>query len=95
MPEHGRSGQSVPPPKATRLQRFLDTEGLRSAWLEEATGISRSEMRRIRAGRKVREDTMLRILRGARKITGRRVQITELFDLDPDDADSVPHSSEV
>lgn len=39
-------------------------------------------MRKIRLGTDVRRTTMLRILRAARDLTGREVELNELFDLD-------------
>lgn len=68
---------------ATRLQKFLNANGLTSVQLETATGISRPAMSRIRAGGDVRRQTMLRILLGARKLAGRRVRMDEIFDLEP------------
>ena len=69
-------------PKNSRLQRFLDAEGLTSAALEEKTGIARQSMAKIRAGRGVRIETMRRILRGVRELTGRAVTMNEIFDID-------------
>jgi predicted transcriptional regulator len=76
------------PPSArmarTRLQAFLDANGFTSAQLEATTSIARQTMTRIRAGRDLRLSTMLRILQGVRRIANWRVQIHEIFDVDPD-----------
>ena len=66
----------------TRLQSFLDAEGLTSARLESEAGISRQAMTKIRGGSDVRRKTMIRILAAARRLTGRLVRMEELFDLD-------------
>jgi hypothetical protein len=68
----------------TRLQVWLDTQGLTSAQLEAVTGICRQTMTRIRAGSDVRWKTMLRLLRGARLLTGEPIRMDDLFDLDPE-----------
>ena len=72
----------------TRLQQFLDAHGITSAQLEVATGIARQSMTKIRAGRDVRRNTMLRILCGLRALVGPTVQMGDLFDLEPDDPES-------
>lgn len=72
-------------PARTRLQRFLDAEGLTSAKLEKETNISRQAMTKIRAGQDVRRKTMLRILAGVRALTRRAVRMEEIFELDPED----------
>jgi hypothetical protein len=47
-------------------------------------------MTKIRAGGDARKRTMLRILRGARRLKGPDVQLQDLFDLDPDSAENQP-----
>ena len=90
------SGSSIqrkgPPrgPARTRLQRWLDDNGFTSAQLEEACGLGRQSMTKIRAGGDARKRTMLRILRGARRLKGPDVQLQDLFDLDPDSAENQP-----
>lgn len=74
--------------RKTRLQKWLDTEGLTSAQLERVTGIPRQSMTRVRAGADVRQKTMARILQGARALAGRRVSIEELFDFEIDSLES-------
>lgn len=69
----------------THIPEFLKSEKLTSADLEGTSNISRESMRRYRDGADLRLSTALRILRGARRATGRRVQLSELWDLDPDD----------
>jgi predicted transcriptional regulator len=68
----------------TRLQRFLQVNGLTSARLEKEIHMSRQSLTKIRGGHDVRQGTMLRILRGCRALTGRKVLMDEIFDLDPD-----------
>lgn len=82
-----RKNAGLPP---SRLQSFLDVEGITSARLEAETGISRQSMTKIRAGRDVRRKTMLRILTGVRNLTRRDVGIEELFDLDPNGSTKSP-----
>lgn len=78
----GRPARTVG--RTTRLQQWLDDNGLTSASLEEKSGIARQAMTRIRAGGDVRRKTMLRILRGARALKGPEVAMDDLFDLEPD-----------
>jgi predicted transcriptional regulator len=68
----------------TLLQKWLDANGFTSVQLEAVTGIGRQSMSRIRAGGDVRRKTMIRIVKGAARLTGRKVTMDELFDLDPD-----------
>jgi predicted transcriptional regulator len=70
--------------KRTRLQRWLNENGFTSVQLEEASGIARQSMTKIRGGADARKRTMLRILAAARKLKGPEVQMLDLFDLDPD-----------
>jgi transcriptional regulator with XRE-family HTH domain len=74
--------------RTSRLQAWLDRHGFTAKQLEDATGISRGHLRKIRQGGNLTMENMQRILTGARSLTGRRVHILELFDLDSDDADS-------
>lgn len=76
-----RGGRRRP---TTKLQKFLDANGLTSVQLESVTGISRPSMSRIRAGGDVRRKTMLRILDGARTLVRDPVRMDELFDLEPE-----------
>lgn len=68
----------------SRLQEWLDREGLTSAQLEAQSRIGRQSMTRIRGGGEVRRKTMLTILRAARALRGAHVAMDDLFDLDPD-----------
>ena len=85
--KRGRTGRLAATPgpggKPTRLQSWLDRNGFTSAQLERATNMGRQDMGKIRMGRDVRRMTMLRILRGARKLSA-DVQLGDVFDLDPD-----------
>lgn len=86
---HKRSVEKIGPKQATKpartcLQLWLNEKGFTSAQLEAATGISRQSMTKIRGGSDVRWKTMLRILRGARALTGSKTRMDEVFDLDPD-----------
>jgi hypothetical protein len=76
-------------PARTRLQRWLDDNGFTSVQLEEACGLGRQSMTKIRAGGDARKRTMLRILRGARSLKGPDVQLQDLFDLDPDSPENL------
>ncbi|MDP9191106.1 MAG: hypothetical protein M3P06_05330 [Acidobacteriota bacterium] len=68
----------------TRLQHWLDTNGFTSAELEAETELSRQAMTKIRAAiGDVRRSTMIRILDGACFLAQRKVQMDELFDLEP------------
>jgi hypothetical protein len=74
---------ATPGGQQTRLQRWLDENGFTSAQLETASGVGRQSMTKIRGGGDVRRKTMIRILRGARKLKP-GTTMDELFDLDPD-----------
>ncbi len=67
------------------MPRFLAREGLTSAALEAESGTARQTVAKIRGGKDVRLSTMLRNTRGARRATGRPVQMGELWELDPDE----------
>lgn len=69
----------------SRLQRWLDSNGFTSAELEEATGIGRQAMTKIRAGADTRRRTMIRILGGCCTLAKRKVTIDEIFNLEPED----------
>jgi predicted transcriptional regulator len=73
--------------KTTPLQAFLDANDLTSAQLEAEAKISRQTMTKIRKGRDVRRKTMLKILGGLRRLLGRKVEMHEIFNLDPDAPD--------
>ena len=70
----------------SRLQDWLRRNGFSSADLEKEVAICRQSMTRIRRGADVRYRTMLRILRGCRRLARRDVRMEEIFDLDPDSA---------
>ncbi|HYH08685.1 MAG TPA: hypothetical protein VEK11_16645 [Thermoanaerobaculia bacterium] len=74
----------------TRLQQWLDNNGYSSGALERATGIGRKAMQAIRRGRDVRKSTMIRVLKGARLLSGEPVEITDLFDFEPDAPENAP-----
>jgi hypothetical protein len=76
---------ALPEPAKTRLQEWLDANSFTSVQLEEATGITRPAMWRIRSGNAgpgITLRTMIRILRGACALAGRDVNMKEIFDLD-------------
>lgn len=74
----------------TRLQHWLNANGFTSAQLEKASGIARQSMTKIRAGADTRKRTMLRILAAARTLKGPEVQMSELFDLEPEGFENTP-----
>lgn len=84
MDARGTGGNRNSSAAKTRLQAWLDENHYTSAQLEAATGLARQTMHRIRHGSAVTSRTMLRVLRGARAISQRRIHILELFDLDSD-----------
>lgn len=70
--------------RMSRLHHWLRENGFTSAELEKEVAICRQSMTRIRGGADVRYRTMLRILRGCRRLARRDVRMEEIFDLDPD-----------
>jgi transcriptional regulator with XRE-family HTH domain len=75
------------PTRTSRVQAWLDRHGFTAKQLEDATGISRGHLRKIRQGGNLTMENMLRILAGAQLLARRRVHILELFDLHSDDVD--------
>jgi predicted transcriptional regulator len=73
-----------PPARETKLQRFMQGEGITAAAIEKNANISRPSFYRIRKGQDVRLSTMLRVLRAVRVALGRRVKMDEIFELDPE-----------
>jgi DNA-binding Xre family transcriptional regulator len=68
----------------TRIDRFRVKEGIDvTRWYTEA-GLTRSFFSRIRAGHDFSVDTLLRLLKAAREITGKRVRATDIADLGED-----------
>ena len=81
QPNRGRRRRTF---RDSRLQQWLEKNGLTSGQLERETGMSRQSTAQIRAGRDLRKTTMVRILRACRALAGRKVRMEEIFDLDPD-----------
>lgn len=71
----------------TRLAEWLKREGFSSRQLEDECHICRQTMTEIRGGRDVRLSTIVKILRGARTLSQRRVTVDELFNFDSFDGD--------
>lgn len=69
----------------TRLQAFMNAESMTSAELEIAIPMARQTMGRIRSGSDLRLSTMRRILAGIRPVAGRRVEMQEIFNLEPEE----------
>jgi hypothetical protein len=80
------SAAGIPTPGGkTPLQAFLDARGIPSARVESKGRFSRRQMARWRAGESdIRLRQMIRVLRTIRSITGERIQMHEIFALDPD-----------
>lgn len=76
-----------------RLQLWLDANGFTSAQLEDAASICRQTMTEIRAGRDTRQNTMRKVLHGARRLANRPVRIEELFEFDFESDDSAGRES--
>jgi len=67
----------------SKITAFLEKEGLTSEKLEAASRTNRRSMTKYKSGGNIRLTSMLRILCGARILTGRSVDMSELWDLDP------------
>ncbi len=77
----------MPPKRATRLLIYFRENGIVSARVEEATGMNRPNMTKLKWGRMdPRLSTMRRVLGGVRQVTGRPVRMEEIFDLEPESA---------
>lgn len=85
------------PHRETRLQQYLDRNGIPSAWVEgrlrerlQGRAPSRQQLGRWRLGRVDPQRTdMVRILWAVREAAAKRdIRIEELFDLDPDNDDN-------
>jgi len=69
---------------ATKLLTFLRENGIASVRVEEAAGLSRQNMTKLKWGRTdPRLSTMRRVLGGIRQVTHRPVRMEEIFDLEP------------
>jgi len=70
----------------TRLQKWLDENGVSSARLERAAQLTKRSTIRYRRDPfpSITLPTMIRALRAARQLSGNRVEMNDLFDLDPD-----------
>lgn len=72
--------------ESTKLQQYLATHRITAAAIEDASGIARASLRKVRRGRDIRLSTMKRILRAVRIAGGSdAVRREDLFDLDPDE----------
>lgn len=70
----------------TLLQAFLVQNGIPAARMEREAKASRRQMTRWRQEERpnIGLKQMIRLLRAARRITGKLVRMDELFDLEPD-----------
>jgi transcriptional regulator with XRE-family HTH domain len=68
----------------TRLESFLKGTGIRPSHLARDAGISRQHLMRLRRGTSQPTLQMMIILAtAARRILGRKVELRELFDIEP------------
>lgn len=69
-------------PPRTKLERFLNDNNLKPAWVAREAGCSRQHLLRIRTGTMDPTRPVIRALRiAARKLLQRRVRAEELVDL--------------
>ncbi len=70
--------------RVTRLESFLKGKGIRAAHLARDAGISRQHLMRLRRGTSQPTLHMMIILAtAARRILGRKVEVREMFDIEP------------
>jgi predicted transcriptional regulator len=70
--------------RETKLLTFLRENRIPSVRVEEAAGLSRQNMTKLKWGKTdPRLSTMRRVLGGVREVTGRAVRMEEIFDLEP------------
>ena len=66
----------------TRLESFIRANAIRTGKMAEWAGISRAHLRRLRLGRmEPTRKTMVALARAAGDWLGRRVRVSELFDI--------------
>jgi len=70
---------------ATRTDEFRRQENLKVEEWAEASEMSRTALQRCRAGRDYRVSTLAKLVRGARKLTGRPVTASEVADVGDDE----------
>jgi len=71
------------PVAETRLDSFLRAQGIRPSHLAHEAGVSRQHLYRLRMG--TMEPTrhmMILLATAARRILGRKVEVSEMFDLE-------------
>lgn len=82
-------GDAVEPPARTKLQSYLDREGIPAAWVEKEGGFARETFRRWRSGEvEMRRKQMVRVLGALQRLTEKPVRMEEIFDLDPSNPDN-------
>lgn len=65
----------------TKLHRFMDERGITDTDLAQKSGISVRQVNYLKLGEKEpRLSTMIALLTATRRITGRSVRVTDLFD---------------
>ena len=71
----------------TPLQAWISANGISSAKLERAAHVTKKSMIRYRRERhpRITLPTMIQILSAARRLSGKRVEMHELFVLEPDE----------
>jgi predicted transcriptional regulator len=67
----------------TKLQQYLDANGISASAVERASGMARASFRKVRQGRDPRLSTMCRILRAVRNAGQADARMADLFDLEP------------
>jgi transcriptional regulator with XRE-family HTH domain len=71
-------------PRGTRIESFLRGRGIRPSHLARDAGISRQHLMRLRRGMSQPTLKMMIVLAtAARRILGRTVEVSEMFDIDP------------
>jgi len=66
----------------TRLERFILRNGIVRRQLALQAGVCRQQLQRLRYGRaEAKRSTMVKLARACGRILGRKVEVTELFDL--------------
>ena len=73
----------------TKLQAYLDREGIPAAWVEKKGGFARETFRRWRSGGvEMKRKQMVRVLGALQRITQKPIRMEEIFDLDPSNPDN-------
>lgn len=92
-PARAKTNHSKATQYETRIDRFRVAAGIDLIAWRDALKMAGSSLAKIRGGRDIRVDTLARLVRTARALTGKNVRATDLYNVGEDDAPpkEIPH----